>query len=513
MQRIDGQFVYAASDLNNYLECMYLTSLDRSVAIGERSAPVRDDPTADLIARKGIEYEERYLRELRSGHPDALTELERPEHSLAGFAQGEAKTIAAMARGDTFIYQGTFFDGTFLGHPDFLRRVEAPCARWPWSYEVIDTKLALRTKPYFIIQLCNYSEHLARIQGAEPQYGYIVLGNGDERRFRLHDYAAYYRHVKQRFLEGAAAAGSEAASPGYPHECAHCKICKWADECEAQRTRDDHLSLVARMRRDQINRLNTAGIVTVVDLAAALDAHRPEGMNSESFMKLRRQAAMQVRGRAEGPIYELLDHEPWQGFGLLPLPDDGNVFFDMEGDPLYEPARGLEYLFGSWLQDEKRFLAFWAHDRKEEKRAFEAFIDFLLARWRRYPTMHVYHYADYEKSALRRLSQLHTTREKEVDELLKAEVLVDLYAVVRQALVISEDHYSIKRLEKFYPLKRLTAVKKGDDSIVMFERWLQDRTRVDILQDIERYNEDDCRSTMLLRNWLLDRRERSNRGS
>src|SRR6185437_17169280 len=93
-------------------------------------------------------------------------------------------------------------------------------------------------------------------------------------------------------------------------------------------------------------------------------------------------------------------------------------------------------------------------------------------------------YPGYEKSALRRLAQMHGTREEEVDDLLRGEVLVDLYAVVRQALVISEDSYSIKRLEKFYNFKRATEVRKGDDSIVMFERWLADRSRREILEDI-----------------------------
>jgi uncharacterized protein len=533
MQRLDGRFIYAASDLNNFLECGHLTELDRLVALGERTVPQREDPQAELIARKGDEHEKRYLAHLRETQAGGVTTFERPEHSLAGFAAAEADTIAAMERGDALIYQGTFFDGQFLGHPDFLRRIEVPCERWSWSYEIIDTKLALNTKPYFLIQLCNYSEHLARIQGTMPEYGYVVLGNGEERRYRLNDYSAYYRHLKARFLETRHRADNGHGEPVepppsevealYPHKCAHCKVCKWADVCEAQREADDHLSLVARMRRDQIGKLNAGGLHSVVDLAAARDEQRPDGMNPQTFATLRRQATMQVRGRSEGPVYELLEHEAWEGFGLMPQPAPGDVFFDMEGDPLYEPGRGLEYLFGAYCHGEPtsrhpepvegpssnvetHYKAFWALDRAEEKRAFEAFIDFIVERRQRYPQMHVYHYADYEKAALRRLAQAHATREQEVDDLLRGEVLVDLYAVVRQALVISEDSYSIKRLEKFYDFKRATEVRKGDDSIVMFETWLADRSQRQILEDIERYNEDDCRSTLLLRDWLLKRR-------
>lgn len=501
MQLVDGRFVYAASDLNNYLECEYLTQLDRLVALGQKDAPEHDDPQTQLLARKGDEHERRYLDSLRDGR-DGVTVLDRPEHTLCGFETAQAQTIAAMQRGDALIYQATFFDGEFLGHPDFLRRIDAPSAQWPWSYEVIDTKLAVNPKPYFIIQLCNYSEHLARVQGTVPEFAYVVLGDGEEVRYRLSDYAAYYRHLKDRFRQSVRLAAGDA----YPNKCGHCGICKWHDDCAAQRQTDDHLSLVARMRRDQIGKLHASGVRTVVDLAAASDERRPHHMNSQTFASLRRQAAMQVRGRTQGPAYDLLEHEPFEGLGLLPKPDAGDVFLDMEGDPLYEPGCGLEYLFGAYCAAEQEYVAFRALDHAEEKRAFERCIDFIAERRKRYPEMHVYHYAAYEKTALRRLAQIHGTREREVDDLLRGEVLVDLYAIVRQSLVISEDSYSIKRLEKFYGFERATDVRKGDDSIVMFETWLADRTQEHILRDIERYNEDDCRSTLRLRDWLLERR-------
>jgi predicted RecB family nuclease len=157
----------------------------------------------------------------------------------------------------------------------------------------------------------------------------------------------------------------------------------------------------------------------------------------------------------------------------------------MEGDPLYEPGRGLEYLFGCWMpDDEPPFRAFWGTTRAGERAAFESFIDFVIERRSRYPSLHVYHYASDEKSALRRLAQEHRTKENEVDVLLRESVLVDLYAVVRQSLAISEDGYGLKKVERFYELTRGTEVQKGGDSIVMFERWMLERDQR-ILDDIE----------------------------
>ncbi len=509
MQRLDGQFVYSASDLNDYLECKRLSQLEALVARHKLRRPQAQDERAELIRRKGDEHERRHLQNLLERFPNDVVSFDRAEPDLEHYRQADLRTREAMGRGVRILYQATFFDGEFIGHADFLRRVERPSDLGEYSYEVVDTKLALSPKAYYLVQLCNYSEHLARLQGRTPEFGHVVFGNGEEQRFRMNDYLAYYRRLKRNFLEFVRDPALELLETAreYPHKCSHCGVCAWNDDCKSKREADDHLSLVAWMRRDQIAKLEESGITRVTQLAEASDERRPLGMSPETFVKLRRQASLQVRGRTSpSPIYELLEHEPPMGFALLPEPSAGDVFFDMEGDPLYEPGRGLEYLFGAWMpDDDEKYRAFWGTTRDEEKAAFESFVDFVMERRRRYPALHVYHYANYEKSALRRLAQECRTREAEIDTLLREEVLVDLFAVVRRALAISEDGYGLKKLERFYQLARETEVKKGDESIVMFERWMLTGDP-SILEDIEAYNRDDCRSTHLLRTWLLARR-------
>jgi len=509
MQRLDGCFVYSASDLNDYLECKRLTELEALVARKRLLRPDPQDERGELIRRKGEEHEQRHLEALIERYPGEVVQFDRAQPGVEQYRRAELATLEAMQRGARVIYQATFFDGRFIGHADFLRRVEKPSGLGNYGYEVVDTKLALAPKAYYLVQLCNYSEHLERLQGRLPEFGHVVFGNGEEQRFRMNDYMAYYRHLKRAFLEYVANPEFDQAGDAatYPFRCGHCEICPWDDACAKQRADDDHLSLVAWLRRDQIAKFEAAGIKRVTHLAGATDEQRPNAMNPETFIKLRRQASLQVRGRDSAePIYELLAHEPPLGFASLPKPSPGDIFFDMEGDPLYEPGRSLEYLFGCWMPDDNPpFRGFWGLDRAGEKRAFEEFVDFVTERRKRYPASHVYHYANYEKSALRRLAQAHCTRETEIDVLLRGEVLVDLFAVVRQALAISEDGYGLKKVERLYKLERETEVRKGDESIVMFELWLLGRDQR-ILDDIENYNRDDCRSTHQLRDWLLDRR-------
>lgn len=511
MQLVDGRFVYSASDLNNFLECEQLSSLDRSAALGERMRPDDKDPMTLLIARKGEEHEQRYLERLLSNSGSGVAIVERPPHAtVSALESAQRQTIDAMQNGVPVIYQAAFFDGAFVGHADFLRRVEQPSAIGSWSYEVVDTKLALHAKPYFLLQLCNYSEHVARLQGRAPEYGHIVLGNGSERSFRLADYAAYYRHVKASFL---AAMG---APDTYPLERAHCAICAWRPDCEARRDTDDHLSLVAGIRFDQIRKLQGAGIGTLAQLAQADAARRPPKLAEPTFANLCRQAEQQHfhrEARRAGREQHFYAFRPMRdersGFAKMPEPSDGDIFFDIEGDPIYRADRGLEYLWGFYLPKENEYRAFWATDVSAEQAAFEGAVDFIVQRRAMFPNAHVYHYAPYETTAIRRLMGRFGSREREVDDLLRQGAFIDLFHVVRQALWLSQPSYSIKKVEAFYGQERSTQTRGGDDSIVMFEAWRATNDQA-LLEDIQKYNEDDCRSTYRLRQWLCDRRAEFN---
>jgi uncharacterized protein len=228
--------------------------------------------------------------------------------------------------------------------------------------------------------------------------------------------------------------------------------------------------------------------------------------------RLHEQASLQLQARKDGELHrEFCPPEEGRGFARLPKPSAGDVFFDMEGDPLFD-ENGLEYLFGLVTADGDgpEFTAIWGRDREEERQALERFIDFVTERRRRYPDLHVYHYAHYELTALKRLAGAHGTREEELDQLLRDQVFVDLYKVVKEAMLISQPSYSIKKVEAFYMEERDTTVTDGGDSVIMFERWLEERDD-SILEEIAAYNEDDCVSTLKLRDWLLEQRAEAER--
>ena len=344
--------------------------------------------------------------------------------------------------------------------------------------------------------------------GLFPAHMAVALGSGEERRFALRDYFAYYSHLRRSFLEKVD------SLEAYPYECGHCPVCDWDEVCKARRRDDDHLSLVAWMRRDQMAKLTRAGISTVALLGRTNGATEVKGLNPTTFSNLKQQARLQLMQRdsiAAGAVapdchhHELLPHDPARGLALLPQPNEGDVYFDIEGDPYYAPETGLEYLFGVYTPADNRYRPFWAHSLAEEERAVVDLLTLLIERRRRFPNMHVYHYAGYEKTKLGHLTMRYKVLVDEFDDLLRSGVLVDLYTVVRQGMRISQESYSIKKLEPFYGFERKADLKRGDDSILLFEEWLDSKDDA-ILEEIREYNDEDCRSTYDLHRWLLDRR-------
>jgi len=500
---IDGQLVVSPSDLTGYLACQHLTQQELAVTRGALVRPQRSDPALEVVTRRGLEHESRYLEQLRAASL-SVAEINTEASSLTGLRDAEAQTLAALRAGVDVVYQGTFFDGRWRCHADFLIKVDKPSALGGYSYEVADTKLATRAKVAALLQLCSYSEQLARLQGIEPSEVHVVLGTMADEPFRLKDYASYYRMVKRRFEETIF--GGPIST--YPDPVEHCSICRWYEVCLQRRRADDHLSLVAYLTRDQSRKLVAAGVPTLAALAGLPAGQSVKAIASETLARLRDQARLQMMQRQTGqPTFDLLPpSRPGLGFGLLPLPSSIDLFFDMEGDP-FAAERGLEYLFGitEIVNGVPVHHAFWAHDRSQEKLAFEGLIDLIMDRLARDPNLHVYHYAAYEPTALKRLMGTYASREAEIDRLLRGGVLVDLYKVVRQSLRVSTESYSLKELETFYRAKRTGLVTDAAGSIVAYERWLESADRA-ILGEIESYNREDCESTWQLRDWLEARR-------
>ena len=509
MKLAGNQIRVSATDLSNHLACRHLTTLQLKVARGEVKEPEWAAPDLKIIQELGERHEKAYVEFLKRQGKEVV--------DLSGRKDEKAlleETAALMAKGVETIAQGALENKGWFGRPDILMRVDKPGGTWKWSYEVQDTKLAKETKGTTILQLSLYSELLAAVQGVTPEFLWVIPARKgfEGEAYRVAEYAAYYRTVKTRLLDVL----SKNETDTYPEPVEHCNVCRWFRECDAKRRGDDHLSLVAGLRRQQQEQLEEWKIPTMAKLAVMPIPlkERPRRGSREGIERVREQARVQVEGRAEGKLkYEELPVETEFGLSRLPEPTDQDMFVDLEGDP-FAGEMGQQYLFGFVAKDASGAPVYekkWAVTREEEKKGFEWLMDEILQRWTSEPWMHVYHFGANEPGALKRLMGQYATREDELDRMLRAGVFVDVHRIFKQGLRASVEEYSLKKLEKFCGFERETSVDASRSAMRYIEHRLELERSLDEMPEeirgaMEGYNAEDCFATAALRDWLEERR-------
>ncbi|MFE4541459.1 TM0106 family RecB-like putative nuclease [Arthrobacter sp. NPDC056727] len=557
-----SDLVFSASDLVAASECEYRTLriLDEKLGRSPKAAFPADEMQA-RAGKLGDLHEHKVLAGLigthgvwDASHGTGVYCVDRGTTDRADLAEKARETAVALRTGADVVFQATFFDGEFLGYADFLVKEDIapenigpeepePAGSPPPGgersllfgdrgprYAVWDTKLARHAKVGALLQLAAYGDQLIEL-GLDPAPRVtLVLGNMERSSHSLADLLPVYRDRRARFRELTSTHRNTDAPVAWQQPGVTC--CGRCDYCAEQVAAHRDLLMVAGMTSVQRKKLAADGITTI-DALAELPLHLATG----SRRRLRDQARMQTGlEAADGSRTFVKDGQPHtvtyrvlaeNALGGIPAPSEGDIFFDFEGDPLWQdPAGqwGLEYLFGVIEAplptdppgQDPVFRPFWAHSRAGERQAFLDFLAYVEDRRARYPDMHVYHYAPYEKTALRNLSLNHVAGEDVVDSWLRDGLLVDLYATVRHSLRISEASYSIKKLEPLYMGDHLRSgdVKDAGASVVAYAAYCEARnagpeTQAEaaaILASISDYNRYDCLSTLRLRDWLLQLR-------
>ncbi len=516
---LNGKFRLSPTDLSHYLSCRHRSVLELSAALGVRKKPVRSNPLVETLQELGLRHEREYVSKLRENGKRIvdLSKFEAPEISMR-------RTMAAMQAGDEVIVQGGLGNEVWFGFPDLLLRVPTPSPNFgDWSYEPADTKLARETRATTVLQLGLYCDLLETLQGILPENFHVVSPPPDSHfeqvvhSYRTQEYAAYLRLMKRRLELEVQQELAHLEITHQPDPVEHCTICTWFGNCQQWWRQTDHLSLVAGINKMQRRELPVCGLATTTALSQVTTGEPFRALRGSvgAYERVRDQAKIQIETRAAGqltyqviPIWEQ-DSPNLLGLARLPEPCPGDLFLDLEGDPF----AGRDYLFGLvTLSSEgaEVYQHWWAHNSTEEKLAFEKLIDTITDRLRQYPNAHIYHYAPYEPSALKRLMGRYATRENEVDNLLRGRRFIDLYTVIRQGFLVGVERYSIKNLEPLYDFGRQVELQDAARTLKQFEQAIE-LGRAEVItapmkETVLGYNRDDCVSTVRLRDWLEQRR-------
>lgn len=469
-----------------------------------------------LAIRFGMKFETALEQELIS---NLGQDVQAPE------TRDLESTIDLMSKGVPVIYQGTLKGGSasmaFSGRPDFLLRGDyrfefgekgltaVQAEGDPERYSAWDAKLSATPKPEYQNQVALYVDVLRELGfEAVAEHG-LILGSRTIASFNADTLISQMIPVRDDYLNQ-----SETLISNPPKllgglgqlictASRYCDLCEYPLLCQDTRVNTNSLQLVAGITSANIESLATVGVETVRELAGF--AGSTEKLSEEQTQKLSRQARLQQHTYDTGEhVFEILDKSQ---LILLPEPSPGDLFFDLEGFTFFDEPGGLEYLWG-WSDAQGHFDYVWADNRTDEAKAFEVFMQDALDRQVKFPGAKIYHYANYEQTALKKLAERTGLFREEVATLLDTGVLVDLYKTVKSSLVLSQESYSIKKLENYYSFARSSSVKEAMGSMEYYDQYLlaleQDPSQAEMLKrQVIAYNQDDCASTLALYKWLV----------
>jgi uncharacterized protein len=462
-----------ATDFFKYITCPHWPWFDRFATAKERALKRPLSPGEQRRLDDGYAHEAEVMSHLTKGHAvEMMKETGSPE-SLARAA------VQAMEEGAPYVYQGTLFDGRWLGRPDLLMRVPGASKLGNWHYVPVDVKTAHDLKASHRHQLTFYALLLEKTQGLFPEKAAIVNGDGDWHWFDPATNMTDFRDILQKL---------EALLSGDKPDLVLRKACfdtsPWGAACQAQAEKADDIALLYNVDMRKLDALRLLGIATVAD-AADLNvdslADTAPGLSAHALEGIKMQA-VSLRDKT------VFIKKP------VDLPESAcEIFFDIESDP----PNDVDYLYGFLTREDGRaeYRMHLAPSPSEEKTMWKSFLEHIASLP---PEYVVYHYASYETTRLRILEGRYGGS-KWLELFLSR--MIDLKPYATKHVTYPLYFYGLKYICRELGFRWRSGIASGGESIDWYEKWCETGNRA-LLDDIVTYNEDDVRATAFLKDWL-----------
>ena len=450
---------------------------------GEQTRKGAVPPLIEMIYKRGLKHERSVIqsRTFEEINPELYKDLD--EAFLA--------TMELMKQGKN-IYHGVLMDQHWVGIPDLLeaRPVEPGMTSnfGDHYYVVYDVKSTQEIRDEYKFQLVFYSLILERLQGVRPKEAYILNATGEERAFPIEEFVDQFhltRELIEKILDG------EKPPPFLKSSCKHSP---WYSLCVEETEGCQDVSLIYKLTQADQCRLYDVGIRTVRDLTEAdIDDLRSkfEDWTFDKIVRFHNQANVLLTGQP------MILKKP-------DFPDVANeIYFDIESDP----TEGIDYLLGALIRTSNgktEYKNFLAQDKADEAGNWRRFLDWLETL----DDFIIYHYSYYEREVFRRLGNLYgisvALENKFRDHTL------DLHRITIETVVLPLYFYSLKDVARFLGFQWRAEDAGGAESVVWYNDWLKSGDQK-IMDKILRYNEDDVRATLFVKEWLEKQRPRTSR--
>jgi uncharacterized protein len=294
--------------------------------------------------------------------------------------------------------------------------------------------------------------------------------------------------------------GTQAILDGIERPTATYNAAEWPWERyinhEAIRMRD--VSLVGQVGPRMKEKLVSRGLKKIWDISSASieTLQAIQGISDTSAKKLILNAKAIMKNE---PI-------PIDLSGLHFPPTSVEIFLDMEGtdEPDLEGATdAVDYLIGVIVHAGEMdvYHPFIAHNLEDEGKMFCDFMSFL----KKHTNYVIYHWHNYEHWHMKRLAERHNLVEEADKSVLSH--MVDLHKVATRAFAFPTYTNGLKDIAAYLGFKWRHVDINALDAIAYYLKYQTDpdgyREKIHAVID---YNEDDCRATKAIKDWLVEQK-------
>ncbi|HOO31778.1 MAG TPA: TM0106 family RecB-like putative nuclease [Thermotogota bacterium] len=310
--------------------------------------------------------------------------------------------------------------------------------------------------------------HLAEKNDIPVSHNILFLRKKNLKTKRVHDTEMEYFFEELRDIERM-----QEPPPASGNRI--CNFCSFWEKCHNLETDDRKNLPVVQIRgigSSVEKMLNEVGVFTLNDL---LEIPLTQTLEEEikNVVRFKLQAYSFVNDTALFliPPEEMIKNDKKKG-----------VYFDIEADE-------APYLFGFLEEDTyKYYLLDKKSTRNQQINEILSYVSGIQNN--------LYHYCEYENRILRQLSNEART------EFSVENQMIDIYELFIKKVYTPLRHYSLKSIAKWLGFKWRVGLD-GRSSIQEYRRWLNTGNQKH-LEALLLYNEDDCRATRVLKNWITE---------
>ena len=422
-----------------------------------------------------------------------LADRERRLQQCINQPLAQCTGLGALQRGEPAVRLLLLRRDGICGRPTLLLRKPQPSQLGNFSYQPALLQPGRHGTREHRLTLALWGWLLEPVQGTAASQGWLLNPRGQRERLSLH---SGLNRQMQTALTRLQQDLKRRNPPPLTHDRRKCTLCSWRRSCDGVAEAQGELSTVSGIGGKRQELLQELGIADRQALADAPSDWLMQQLDERGIQ----QPELAIELIAQAKVQQCGIAEPLQPGNPDPLPElsdaPGVLLYDIESDPdarddflhgFLPLSRGTDGRFEAASSAPYRpILALREHG---EDRLWLRLQRLLAA----HPGWPVLHYGETEAIALKRMAERQNSE--------PPQGLVDLHQRVRQHWRLPVDSYGLKAVASWRGFHWSQPTAEGARCVLWWRQWRARRQRHQ-LDQILRYNRDDCLATWAVAQWL-----------